>query len=97
MTAYRVLLLDATGHRMSVHELACDTDDVAMAYAASMLAACPGVEVWHLDRKVGRLDGGSILPPLLSSRPWWRAVPGTCPNASPDRGKEGGEEAAGCN
>jgi hypothetical protein len=54
MTIYRAYLIDGDDRVLSYRPLEADSDADALTVARQIVAACE-VEVWHLDRKIGRL------------------------------------------
>jgi hypothetical protein len=57
MTAYRVYVLDPSGHVTAPpHIIMCDDDDQATHYARQYYLNGEPVEVWHEARCVVRLD-----------------------------------------
>ena len=54
MTTYRAYLIDGDDRVLSYRPLEADSDADALTVARQIVAACE-VEVWDLDRKIGRL------------------------------------------
>jgi hypothetical protein len=54
MSEYRAFVLDRTGHIINRHDLHADSDQDALDLAL-ILATRFDVEVWDLDRMVGRV------------------------------------------
>ena len=57
MPTYRVYLIDGNDRVASYRPLEAETDAEAMRAARQFVDGCD-VEVWHLDRKIGRLERG---------------------------------------
>jgi hypothetical protein len=57
MADYRAYLIDQNNRILSAKEIQADSDEEALE-AAKQFVECFDVEVWCLDRKVGRLKGG---------------------------------------
>ena len=57
MPAYRVYLINADNRVASFRPLEADTDAEALKAARQFVDDCD-LEVWHLDRKIGRLERG---------------------------------------
>ena len=55
MPAYRVYLINADNRVASFRPLEADTDAEALQAARQFVDGCD-VEVWHLDRRIGRLE-----------------------------------------
>lgn len=55
MASYRVYFLNGQGRIMRAVDLACDTDDEAVAQARD-LASGQAVELWDRARLIGRYD-----------------------------------------
>jgi hypothetical protein len=53
---YRVYLLTSGDRILGAQIVDADTDDEALAAAASVIGHYPAVEVWRLSRKVGRVN-----------------------------------------
>ena len=63
MVGYRCYILDGEDHIVQAHDLECATDREANAKAQSLLAHdpyCRFAEVWHMTRRVLRLERGLI-------------------------------------
>ena len=54
MPTYRAYLIDADNRVSSYRPIEADTDAAAWKAARQFVDGCD-VEVWHLDRKIGRL------------------------------------------
>ena len=54
MPTYRAYLIDADNRVSSYRPIEADTDAAALKAARQFVDGCD-VEVWHLDRKIGRL------------------------------------------
>jgi hypothetical protein len=54
MPTYRAYLIDADNRVSSYRPIEADSDAAALKAARQFADSCD-VEVWHLDRKVGRL------------------------------------------
>ena len=59
MPTYRAYLIDENNRVGSCRPVEADTDAEALKAARRFADGCD-VEVWHLDRKIGRLDRGRI-------------------------------------
>ena len=57
MPTYRVYLINADNRVASFRPLEADTDAEALIAARQFVDDCD-LEVWHLDRKIGRLERG---------------------------------------
>jgi hypothetical protein len=57
MPTYRVYLIDGNDRVASYRPLEAETDAEAMRAARQFVDGCD-IEVWHLDRKIGRLERG---------------------------------------
>jgi hypothetical protein len=57
MPTYRVYLINADDRVASFRPLEADTDAEALQAARQFVDDCD-LEVWHLDRKIGRLERG---------------------------------------
>jgi hypothetical protein len=57
MPTYRVYLIDGNDRVASYRPLEAETDAEAISAARQFVDGCD-VEVWHLDRKIGRLERG---------------------------------------
>ena len=57
MPIYRAYLINADNRVASFRPLEADTDAEALQAAHQFVDGCD-VEVWHLDRKIGRLERG---------------------------------------
>ena len=55
MPTYRAYLIDGDNRVTSYKPLDADTDAEAMKAARQLVDGCD-VEVWYLDRKIGRLE-----------------------------------------
>jgi hypothetical protein len=55
MPTYRVYLINADDRVASFRPIEADTDAEALQAARQFVDGCD-VEVWHLDRKIGRLE-----------------------------------------
>ena len=55
MPTYRVYLINADNRVASFRPLEADTDAEALEAARQFVDDCD-LEVWHLDRKIGRLE-----------------------------------------
>ena len=55
MPNYRAYLIDGDNRVASFRPIDADTDAEALKAARQLVDGCD-VEVWHLDRKIGRLD-----------------------------------------
>ena len=55
MPTYRVYLINADNRVASFRPLEADTDAEALKAARQLVDDCD-LEVWHLDRKIGRLE-----------------------------------------
>jgi hypothetical protein len=55
MPTYRAYLIDGDNRVSSYRPIDADTDAEALQAARQFVAGCD-VEVWHLDRKIGRLE-----------------------------------------
>ena len=55
MTTYRAYLINADNRVSSYRTVDADTD--ALTAARQLVDGCD-VEVWHLDRKIGRIERG---------------------------------------
>ena len=55
MTTYRAYLLNGDNRLSSYRSVDADTDADALKAARQFADGCD-VEVWHLDRKIGRLE-----------------------------------------
>jgi hypothetical protein len=55
MPTYRAYLINADDRVASFRPLEADTDAEALRAARQFVDGCD-VEVWHLDRKIGRLE-----------------------------------------
>ena len=55
MPTYRVYLIDGNDRVASYRPLEAETDAEAISAARQFVDGCD-VEVWHLDRKIGRLE-----------------------------------------
>ena len=55
MPTYRAYLINADDRVASFRPLDADTDAEALKGARQVVDGCD-VEVWHLDRKIGRLE-----------------------------------------
>jgi hypothetical protein len=55
MPTYRAYLIDGDNRVSSYRPIEADTDAEALQAARQFVAGCD-VEVWHLDRKIGRLE-----------------------------------------
>ena len=55
MPTYRAYLIDADNRVSSYRPIEADTDATALQAARQFVDGCD-VEVWHLDRKIGRLE-----------------------------------------
>ena len=55
MPTYRAYLIDGNNRVSSYRPIDADTDAEALQAARQFVAGCD-VEVWHLDRKIGRLE-----------------------------------------
>jgi hypothetical protein len=55
MPTYRAYLIDGDNRVSSYRPIDADTDAEALQAARQFLGGCD-VEVWHLDRKIGRLE-----------------------------------------
>ncbi len=55
MPTYRVYLIDADDRVASYRAIEADTDVEALEAARRFIDGCD-VEVWDLDRRIGRLD-----------------------------------------
>jgi hypothetical protein len=60
MSEYRAFLLDAQGRISNCHELQADDDQDALDLARMLAVRCD-VEVWALDRMVGKVTCASAL------------------------------------
>jgi hypothetical protein len=64
MPAYRAYLIDRDNRVSSYRPIDADTDAEALTAARQFADGCD-VEVWHLDRKIGRLEragnGGGLF------------------------------------
>jgi hypothetical protein len=61
MPTYRVYLINASNRVASFRAIDAETDAEALKAARQFVDGCD-VEVWHLDRKIGRLDHGKGRP-----------------------------------
>jgi hypothetical protein len=59
MPTYRAYLIDENNRIGSCKPIDANTDAEALKAARRFADGCD-VEVWHLDRKIGRLDHGRI-------------------------------------
>jgi hypothetical protein len=57
MTTYRAYLINGDNRVSSYRATDADTDADALTAARQYADGCD-VEVWHLDRKIGRLERG---------------------------------------
>jgi hypothetical protein len=57
MTTYRAYLINGDNRVSSYRAVDADTDADALKAARQFVDGCD-VEVWHLDRKIGRLERG---------------------------------------
>ena len=57
MPDYRIFCMNAAGHIHRATIVTVETDAEALTAAISQLNDHAAVEVWHLSRMVGRLDG----------------------------------------
>jgi hypothetical protein len=57
MTTYRAYLINGDNRVSSYRAVDADTDADALKAARQFVDGCD-VEVWHLDRKIGRLQRG---------------------------------------
>jgi len=55
MPTYRAYLIGADNRVSSYRAIDADTDEEALRAARQFVDGCD-VEVWHLDRKIGRLE-----------------------------------------
>jgi hypothetical protein len=55
MGCYRIYLLDGANQIRGVEDAECDSDQNAIQAGKPLLEMYPGVEIWHLDRRVARL------------------------------------------
>jgi len=55
MPAYRVYLIDEDNRVASYRPIDAESDAEAMQDARQFIDGCD-IEVWHLDRKIGRLE-----------------------------------------
>jgi hypothetical protein len=55
MPTYRAYLINADDRVSSYRPIDADTDADALTAARQLVDGCD-VEVWHLDRKIGRLE-----------------------------------------
>ena len=55
MSTYRAYLINADNHVASYRPIDADTDVEALKAARQFVDGCE-VEVWYLDRKIGRLE-----------------------------------------
>ena len=58
---YRAFVVDASGHVIRGHDLECDSDTEALELAV-LLVQDNDVEVWQLDRVVGKFTHKHWLP-----------------------------------
>jgi hypothetical protein len=58
MPTYRAYLIDADNRVSSYRPIEADTNAAALKAARQFADGCD-VEVWHLDRKIGRLSRAS--------------------------------------
>ncbi len=57
MPTYRAFLINGDNRVSSYRAIDADTDAEALKAARQFVDGCD-VEVWHLDRKIGRINGG---------------------------------------
>ena len=57
MPTYRAYLINRDNRVSSYRPIEADTDAEALVAARQFVDGCD-VEVWHLDRKIGRLERG---------------------------------------
>jgi hypothetical protein len=56
MANYRLFFIGRDDHIVKAEVLDCPTDSEAVAAARAACGEHPAVEVWELERKVGRVD-----------------------------------------
>ena len=55
MQVYRIYPVGADDHFKSVKVVECDSDEEALAAAEKMIGRFPAMEVWKLDKFIGRV------------------------------------------
>jgi hypothetical protein len=56
MASYRLFFIGRDNHIVKAEVVDCPTDDDAIAVARTACGKHPAVEVWHLARRVERID-----------------------------------------